>query len=507
MTNTTISADEIAAAVRTLTPVQRQTLAAMARTVEIMPSRDWRLSHRLTEAQVRALLRRGLAEADGTAFHKLSPLGVAVAEVVGGVLERRAAEAALRGALDAVAQAPGAEERAEAYAAAGEALDAADAAGVDNFLSDHMRRRLEGVKRAQRGGPERVERIALRVAEEWRALMPQAAEERPAAPVVCKGAVPAALPALDAERTAVIMARLDRVYLAGYVTGPGLSYEEQRAAALVVADHHTDGGTRLTATGMDRDEVFWWHYNGSTYDAMNAYGSVRLATGAIRRPAHVCGWGCGTPCPQAAQEAAGAPQEGGEQQEAQEAVDGAQEAQGGGWEALARPVPGVAVQGAYRIPGEAVALHVEPSGWGGEHRAYRVRVTEDVPRIGEPGAVEYRAGEVLTLAVQFFDAQEAAQGAAEDVTGTEGDPAWVARRDEALGVVLALLDGTAPRYRRAVLIKDTDAQGAAGTMTTEQAWVYLAEEIADGGVVVPGEGCALVLTRANGARLLLRPVA
>ena len=108
---------------------------------------------------------------------------------------------------------------------------------------------------------------------------------------------PAALPPLaDTERTAKIMANLDRIYLAGYVTGPGLNYDEMRVASLLVADHHTDGGTRKTLTGSTRDEVFWWYYIGSTYTLMNAYGSVRLDTGAIVRPPHVCSWGCGTPC-------------------------------------------------------------------------------------------------------------------------------------------------------------------------------------------------------------------
>ncbi|MEU9405528.1 hypothetical protein AB0E08_07475 [Streptomyces sp. NPDC048281] len=115
---------------------------------------------------------------------------------------------------------------------------------------------------------------------------------------------PAALaPLMDEEQTVKIMERLDRVYLEGYVCGPGMQYDEMRVAALVVADRYTDGGERKSATGRTRDELFWWYYIGSTYDLMNAYGSARLHAGAIVRPAHRCSWGCGTPCPQAAKSA------------------------------------------------------------------------------------------------------------------------------------------------------------------------------------------------------------
>jgi hypothetical protein len=162
------TAEEIAAAVRKLTAVQRSELGNMARTVEVMPSRGWRLSQRLSSSQVRALVGRGLAELDGTAFYRLTPLGVAVADVVGGGPERRAAEEALRRALDALADAEGPEGRAVAYERAGHALVVADEVGVMNMLSDTMRHRLEGVARAQRQGAERVEKIASRAAEEWR---------------------------------------------------------------------------------------------------------------------------------------------------------------------------------------------------------------------------------------------------------------------------------------------------------------------------------------------------
>jgi hypothetical protein len=105
----------------------------------------------------------------------------------------------------------------------------------------------------------------------------------------------AALPSLaDEELTAAIIARLDGIWLRGYVTDPGLSFDEQRVAALLLADHYTDNGTRRTATGMDRDQTFWWYYNGSNYDLMNAYGSVRLRSGAIERPVKPkCPCGCG----------------------------------------------------------------------------------------------------------------------------------------------------------------------------------------------------------------------
>lgn len=413
-------------AIKGLTPVQRRELTHMGR------NEATHLPNALSTTQAAALVRRGLAVKDG-ARHALTELGAAVADVLAGGPERRAAEEALRRALDAVVSAEGAQERAEAYRAAARALEAADEAGVEPFLSVSATRALEQVERAQRVGAERVERLALRVAEEWRAQCPQEAAQEgtqgaqggegdPAAPVVCKGTAPAALPALDGERTATAMARLDRVYLAGYVTAPGLSCDERRVAALVVADECTDGGARLTATGMTRDESFWWHYNGSAYDLVNAYGSARLAAGAVRRSAHVCGWGCGTPCPQAAQEAVQAAQE------------------------------GAGVQGAQEVA-------------------------------------------------------EAADGAQEAAQKGEGDPAWVARRDAALGAVGTLLDGTVPAYRRTVMRKG-DAVGMSDTMATDVARVYLAEEVADGGSVCANVvASGVVLTRANGARLWLEPVA
>ncbi|WP_093802231.1 hypothetical protein [Streptomyces sp. Wb2n-11] len=47
-----------------------------------------------------------------------------------------------------------------------------------------------------------------------------------------------------------ILARLDRIAAERHVTGPGLSHAEHTAAALVIADHYTDGGTRKTTTGL-----------------------------------------------------------------------------------------------------------------------------------------------------------------------------------------------------------------------------------------------------------------
>jgi hypothetical protein len=95
---------------------------------------------------------------------------------------------------------------------------------------------------------------------------------------------PALAALADERRTEAIMARLDAIWIKGYVTGPGLDYADMRVGALFLADHYTDRGTRLTATGRNRDEVFWWYYNGATYDLMNAYGSARLRSGAIERP-------------------------------------------------------------------------------------------------------------------------------------------------------------------------------------------------------------------------------
>lgn len=174
-------------AVKGLTPTQRSVLAGMAETVYTMPSRGWRLSDRLSDAQVHALVKRGLAELDGTAYHALTPLGVAVAEEVAGIPQRRAAEETLRGALDALCAAEGPEARAVAFRAAGEALGAADGAGVRNMLPERARRGLSQVARAERQGAACVERVALGAVEAWRAMNPApvrpVAEERQEGPL------------------------------------------------------------------------------------------------------------------------------------------------------------------------------------------------------------------------------------------------------------------------------------------------------------------------------------
>lgn len=72
--------------------------------------------------------------------------------------------------------------------------------------------------------------------------------------------------------------RLDAIMSARHVTGPGLSHDEHTAAALIVADYYTDGGTRRTATGMDRDESFWWYKLGSTWDLIGVYRRARGIT-------------------------------------------------------------------------------------------------------------------------------------------------------------------------------------------------------------------------------------
>ncbi|MEV5568163.1 hypothetical protein AB0L54_35715, partial [Streptomyces sp. NPDC052196] len=91
------------------------------------------------------------------------------------------------------------------------------------------------------------------------------------------------------------------------------------------------------------------------------------------------------------------------------------------------------------------------------------------------------------------EAQEAQEGRA-DADGAEGavdGVEWEARRDAALEALLALLDDSALRYRRTVLVKGSGAQGMSGTMPTDVAWVYLAEEIADGGGVLALGGGSL----------------
>lgn len=154
--------------------------------------------------------------------------------------------------------------------------------------------------------------------------------------------------------------------------------------------------------------------------------------------------------------------------------------------------------------GRGVIRMVRPNG----ARLMLAPVRPFVPA-GEEGPQEAVSAPVAAQEQQ--EAQEAVQGAQEAqeaARGTEDDPAWVARRDVALGALLELLDDGAARYRRTVLVKGSDARGVSDTMPTDVAWVYLAEEVADGGELsAPGVGRSLVLTRANGARLELRPVA
>lgn len=76
----------------------------------------------------------------------------------------------------------------------------------------------------------------------------------------------------------------------------------------------------------------------------------------------------------------------------------------------------------------------------------------------------------------------------------------------AMDAVWPLLDDTAPRYRRTVLGKG-GAVGCSDTMEITDAWLYLVEEVTDGGRLERHEdGRTLRLTRANGARLELAPV-
>lgn len=80
------------------------------------------------------------------------------------------------------------------------------------------------------------------------------------------------------DARAAVLARLDAIWSKGYVTGPGLTLEQHRIAAEVIADHYTDGDTRKVF-GRDRAALVAEYRNRSTYDVMNAYGAVRLATG------------------------------------------------------------------------------------------------------------------------------------------------------------------------------------------------------------------------------------
>jgi hypothetical protein len=186
------------------------------------------------------------------------------------------------------------------------------------------------------------------------------------------------------------------------------------------------------------------------------------------------------------QEAAGAPQEGGEQREAAEVCTHPSRC-------VTRPVG--AVRATKTATGEAGMVGVFCS----SHLSH--------PAEAFPDGYTY---EYLTVDGRGpVETQEAPRGAETVVgalQGTEGDPVWVARRDEALGVLLGLMDGGAGRYRRTVLVKGSNAQGLSDTMPTSVARAYLAEEVADGGEVGRrGMSGGLLLVRANGARLELRP--
>jgi len=152
--------------------------------------------------------------------------------------------------------------------------------------------------------------------------------------------------------------------------------------------------------------------------------------------------------------------------------------------------------------GRGVVRMVRPNG----ARLVLVPVYPVVPAAGEG---PQKAVSAPVAAQERPEGEEAADGAREALEaarGTEGDPEWVARRDAALERVLRLLDGEAARYRRTVITRE-GLPGAGDTLPTDAAWVYLAEEVADGGQVEDLRRGEVRLTRANGARLRLNPVA
>lgn len=370
----------VAAALRGLTSVMRRELASAGRCAYAVDASEVRLSSRLSLAQERALITRGLAVKQGARL-VATELGTAVAEELAGVPVMRAAEAALTAALDALTDAETPEGRAVAFEAAGRALEAADESGALNTMPEHVRYRLERYGKAAARGAAIVERVAVAVAEEWRETRarrageqqaaeetPQTAQERPAAPraavetpegsggaeggvwavgdraagvvkgqaytgrvvnihyrgevqdvvhvatdgplvtpagrsvsgVMLRGAAeiatlrpespqerPAALraametPEGPEDVRAAVVARLDAVWSAGYVTGPPMTQDQRRVAAEVVADYYTDGGTKLLHGVRDRDALVQEYRSDlkSTWDLMNAYGHARLVTG------------------------------------------------------------------------------------------------------------------------------------------------------------------------------------------------------------------------------------
>lgn len=106
----------------------------------------------------------------------------------------------------------------------------------------------------------------------------QGAQERPAAPVKGSGPFAGAVAAQNAGERSVVLARLDAVWSRGYVTGPPMTHGEKRVAAEIIADDYTKGDT-VTVHGRDRAALVEEYVIKSTYDVMNAYGSVRMRTG------------------------------------------------------------------------------------------------------------------------------------------------------------------------------------------------------------------------------------
>lgn len=103
----------------------------------------------------------------------------------------------------------------------------------------------------------------------------------------------------------------------------------------------------------------------------------------------------------------------------------------------------------------------------------------------------------------------AVEGVSASVEAVEGGGGSEERRVAVEAVerlVRDSMDGGAGHYRRVVLTEG-GGRGASGVMTRGEARAYLVAEVVDGGMVErEGLSQRVVLTRANGARLVLEPV-
>jgi hypothetical protein len=174
----------------------------------------------------------------------------------------------------------------------GETVYVVDVYGVVRTVSALQRRGLvvmetrtvlDGNGRAHQATTSWLTAEGVKVAQRLAGVEPVAEEQQQAAqePQERPGSAPVSVEPQERPEDGrdAVLARLDAVWSAGYVTSPPMSWEERRVAAEVVADYYTAGGTELLHGRMDRDAVVAEYRARDPYDLMSAYGSVRLRTG------------------------------------------------------------------------------------------------------------------------------------------------------------------------------------------------------------------------------------